>query len=75
MPWLTEVNGYDRGIAARHLFVMGIVMLAGYLGLGLFATRLGRYGIGPRHLFATGFLLNILAFAAIVTRSRLRSIL
>jgi hypothetical protein len=32
----------------------------------LFATRLARYGIGPRHLFATGFLLNILAFAAIV---------
>lgn len=66
VPWLTEVNGFDRGVAARHLFVMGTVMLAGYLGLGLFATRLARYGIGPRHLFAAGFLLNILAFAAIV---------
>ena len=66
VPWLTEVNGYDRGVAAQHLFVMGVVMLAGYLGLGLFATRLGRFGIGPRHLFATGFILNIVAFAAIV---------
>lgn len=66
VPWLTEVNGYDRDVAARHLFVMGAVMFAGYLGLGLFATRLARYGVGPRHLFALGFALNILAFAAIV---------
>ena len=66
VPWLTDVNGYDRDIAARHLFAMGTVMLAGYLGLGLFATRLAGHGIGPRHLFAAGFLLNILAFAAIV---------
>ena len=66
VPWLTEVNGYDRDVAARHLFVMGAVMLAGYLGLGLFATRIARYGVGPRHLFAFGFALNIVAFAAIV---------
>ena len=65
VPWLTEVNGFDRDIAARHLFVMGAVMLAGYLGLGLFATRIARYGVGPRHLFAFGFALNIVAFAAI----------
>jgi predicted MFS family arabinose efflux permease len=66
VPWLTEVNGYDRGVAAQHLFVMGIVMLAGYLALGLFATRLARFGIGPRHLFAAGFIVNIVALAAIV---------
>jgi predicted MFS family arabinose efflux permease len=66
VPWLTEVNGYDRGMAAQHLFVMGVVMFAGYLALGLFATRLGRFGIGPRHLFAAGFFLNIAALAAIV---------
>jgi len=65
VPWLTEVNGFDRDVAARHLFVMGAVMLAGYLGLGLFATRIARYGVGPRHLFAFGFALNIVAFAAI----------
>jgi hypothetical protein len=28
VPWLTEVNGFDRGVAAQHLFVMGTVMLA-----------------------------------------------
>jgi hypothetical protein len=41
-------------------------MLAGYLALGLFSARIARYGLGPRHLFALGFALNIIAFAAIV---------
>ena len=66
MPWLTEVNGFDRGVAAGHLFWLGIVMLAGYLALGLFSARIARYGLGPRHLFALGFALNIIAFAAII---------
>ena len=66
VPWLIEVNGYDRDVAARHLFLMGSVMLAGYLALGLFATRIARYGLYPRHLFGLGFALNIVAFAAIV---------
>ncbi len=66
VPWLTEVNGFDRDVAARHLFLMGAVMLAVYLALGLFATRIARFGVGPRHLFVTGFGLNIAAFAAIV---------
>ena len=66
VPWLTEVNGFDRGAAAGHLFWLGIVMLAGYLALGLFAARIARHGLGPRHLFALGFALNIIAFAAIV---------
>ena len=66
VPWLIEVNGYAREVAARHLFIMGTFMLAAYLGLGLFATRIARYGIGPRHLFACGFALAIVSLAAIV---------
>jgi predicted MFS family arabinose efflux permease len=66
VPWLIEVNGYDRDVAARHLFLMGMFMLAAYLGLGLFATRMARFGIGPRHLFACGFGLSIVSFAAII---------
>ena len=45
VPWLIEVDGYTRDVAARHLLVMGIAILVGYLGLGLFATRLARRGI------------------------------
>ncbi len=68
VPWLIEVEGYSRAVAARHLLVMGGVMLAGYLALGLFATPLARRGIFARHLFATGFALTGLALAAIVFR-------
>ena len=68
VPWLIEVDGYSRAVAARHLLVMGAVMLAGYAALGLFATRLARRGIFARHLFAGGFALSGFAFAAIVFR-------
>jgi MFS family permease len=48
--------------------VMGIAILVGYVGLGLFATRLARRGIAARHLFAAGFGLSIFALALIVLR-------
>lgn len=66
VPWLIEVNGYDRAVAARHLLLMGVAMLAGFLGLGLFATQLARRGLHPRHVFGFGFALNAAAFAAIL---------
>jgi predicted MFS family arabinose efflux permease len=66
VPWLMEVEGYDRASAARHLLVMGLTILAGYVLIGLLSTRLVRRGIHPRHLFATGFALNSLALVAIV---------
>lgn len=66
VPWLIEVNGYSRAIAARHLLVMGAVMLVGYLALGLFATPLARRGLHPHHLFGAGFALSTVALAAIV---------
>ena len=68
VPWLLEVNGYDRAVAARHLLVMGVVMLVGYLGLGLFAAQLARRDLHPQHLFAAGFALNVLALAAILAQ-------
>jgi MFS family permease len=69
VPWLIEIDGYTRDVAAQHLLVMGIAILVGYVGLGLFATRLARRGIAARHLFATGFGLSILALALIVSRA------
>jgi hypothetical protein len=68
VPWLMEVEGYTRALAARHLFVMGAVMLAGYFLVGLFATWLGQRGIHARHLFAAGYALNLVALIAIVAR-------
>jgi len=69
VPWLIEVEGYTRAVAARHLLAMGIVMLSGYLTLGVFATRLARRGIHARHLFTAGWALTGVALAGIVLRA------
>ena len=66
VPWLLEVNGFGRAVAAQHLLVMGATMIAGYVALGLYATRLARRGVHPRHLFGAGFGLSALALAAIL---------
>jgi predicted MFS family arabinose efflux permease len=66
VPWLIEINGYDRATAARHLLVAGVSMLAGYSLIGLFASRLARRGIHTRHLFAIGFTGGAAALAAII---------
>ena len=69
VPWLMEVNGYSRAIAAEHLLVVGIMILVGYLSLGFFATSLGRRGIGARHIFAAGFALHLAMLVAIITEA------
>jgi len=69
VPWLIEVEGYSRDVAARHLMLMSIVILGGYFAIALFATRLAERGVTPRHLFAMGFALNIASLALISTRA------
>jgi MFS family permease len=66
VPWLMEVDGYDRATAARHLLLLGMTILVGYMLIGMFATRLARRGIHARHLFAAGFALSSAALAAIL---------
>ncbi len=68
VPWLIEVNGYSREIAARHLLITGVAILGGYLLVGLFSTALARRGVAPPHLFAAGFFLHTLMLALIVCR-------
>src|SRR5262249_36128812 len=67
VPWLMEVDGYSRTVAADHLLLVGIVVLGAYFALASFATALGRRGIGARHLFAAGFGLHTLMLAVIIT--------
>jgi MFS family permease len=68
VPWLIEVVGYDRAVAARHLLVAGVSTLAGYLSIGMLAARFARRGIHTRHLFAAGFTASAAALAAIVAQ-------
>ena len=66
VPWMIEVEGLSRATAASYLLAMSVVVLVGYLFLGLFATPLVRLGIHARHLFAIGFSTNAVAFALIM---------
>ncbi|MFO1413580.1 MAG: MFS transporter [Burkholderiales bacterium] len=67
VPWMMEVGGQTRAGAANHLLVMNVVILAGYVGIGFFGTRLAQRGIHARHLFAAGFALNAVMLACIVS--------
>lgn len=51
-PWLTDVEGIDRGGLIRHLFVMAVALGAAGVLLGTAADRLARRGIGPEALMA-----------------------
>jgi MFS family permease len=66
VPWMMDVDGRPRADAARHLLVMGIVVMVGYTLLGMFATRLARGGFEPKHIFTSGFALNFVALALII---------
>lgn len=68
VPWLMELHGATRAVAANHLLAMNAVMMVGYLALGMFGTRLARRGVHARHLFAIGFAVSISALACIVLR-------
>jgi MFS family permease len=66
VPWMMDVDGMTRAAAADRLFALGVVVLAGYVGLGMFSARLVRLGITPAHLFGSGFAAHTAALAAIV---------
>jgi predicted MFS family arabinose efflux permease len=67
VPWMMEVQGFARATAANYLLAMNAVMLAGYVALGTFGTRLTRLGVKPQHMFGYGFALNFAAMALIVS--------
>lgn len=54
VPWLMNVSGTSRAVAAGHLFAMGLAMLACNLGVATLATRLSRAGIQPIMLLSGG---------------------
>ena len=68
VPWMMEVEGRTRAEAANVLLAMSVMSLAGYFGLGLLAKRLARLGFVTRHMYLTGWTINLCAIAAIVMR-------
>jgi predicted MFS family arabinose efflux permease len=67
-PWLSDVEGFDRGTVVRHLLVMGLTLSASGIALGALADRLRPRGITTETLFGTTALLFMLAQLAIIQR-------
>jgi len=56
-PWLSDVAGLDRVAVADHLLLIGVAMVAGFLGMGAIAERLGRAGVKTTHVAFSGMAL------------------
>lgn len=68
VPWLMEVNGYSRGMAANHLFWLNVGMLTGQLSIGTWATRLARRGFTPLRLMQVGLFLTMVVEGLIIAQ-------
>lgn len=44
-PWLSDVAGLGRETVADYLFWVACAMVTGFIGLGMIAPRLGKYGL------------------------------
>ena len=66
VPWLMEVNGYSRALAADHLFWLNIGMLAGQLSIGAWAVPLARRGFTPLHMMQVGLFLSMVVLGLIL---------
>lgn len=65
-PWLRDVAGLDKTVAAGYLFWVAAAMVAGFLGMGQLAYRLSRRGIPPLAVAAGGMALFMLAQLALL---------
>jgi MFS family permease len=64
--WLTDVEGLNRAAMVWHLFVMAVAVSLGALLWGIAASRLRRYGIGPKSLLGFAAALTIAAQLALI---------
>lgn len=64
-PWLRDVAGLDRPEVARHLLLIAVAMVAGFLLVGAIADRLSRFGIRPIAVTLVGIGIFVVAQAAI----------
>ena len=65
-PWLRDVAGLPAAEAADILLLVAGAMMAGFLGMGFLAERLGRLGVRPSTVSAAGMSLFLLTQGGIL---------
>jgi predicted MFS family arabinose efflux permease len=68
VPWLMQVNGYSRALAADHLVALNLGMLGGQFAIGALATRLAARGLTPPRMMGLGLALVMAIEALILAR-------
>lgn len=63
--WMTVLEGMDRAAIAQRLSLINGAMLAGFLFMGFFATRLVRRGISLDKVYLGACVVSLLALAMI----------
>lgn len=67
-PWLADVAGLTRPAAADILFLIAATMIAGFVGMGWLAARVGRLGISPMAVALGGIVVFMVAEVLIIVR-------
>ncbi|MBI3900486.1 MAG: MFS transporter [Gammaproteobacteria bacterium] len=74
-PWLRNVAGFERDIAADYLLCTAAALFAGQLGWGIMASRLVRRGVAPLTLLKIGIFVFLCAQAALTVGAGATTIL
>jgi len=54
VPWLMQVGGHTREVAAFHMLLTTLAMVCGFLGTAVFIGPLRRRGLAPGRVLAIG---------------------
>lgn len=65
VPWLMQVGGHTREVAAWHMLLTTLAMVSGFLAIALCIGTLRRWGVPPGRVMTAGIALGLLAMAAI----------
>lgn len=65
VPWLMQVGGHTREVAAFHMLLTTLAMVCGFLGTAVFIGPLRRRGLAPGRVMAIGNALGLVVMLAI----------
>jgi MFS family permease len=65
VPWLMQVGGHTREVAAFHMLLTTLAMVCGFLGTAVFIGPLRRRGLAPGRVMAIGNTLGLVVMLAL----------